>query len=87
MLYSRKKLSLEAERFVIFKYSVLPGFHDVHQHPLESGDEVGGTCDLPIDQAPDSEDMRAVLEYCASSVPQKGIFEKILDFAFKWKKK
>jgi predicted amidohydrolase YtcJ len=25
---------------------ILPGMHDVHVHPLESGSEVGGTCEL-----------------------------------------
>ena len=25
---------------------ILPGMHDVHIHPLESGSEVGGTCML-----------------------------------------
>lgn len=33
--------------------SVLPGIHDVHMHPLESGSEVGGTCKLLSDTKPE----------------------------------
>jgi len=51
---------------------ILPGFHDVHQHPLESGSEIGATCRLPIDAAPDSELMKETLEKCALTKPQKG---------------
>lgn len=28
-------------------YTILPGMHDVHIHPLEAGSMVAGTCILP----------------------------------------
>ncbi|CAG2202931.1 unnamed protein product [Mytilus edulis] len=48
--------------------SVLPGIHDVHMHPLESGSEVGGTCELPRDLSP--EDMIGLIKKQAPK--QKG---------------
>ncbi len=32
--------------------AVLPGFHDVHMHPLEVGSKVGKTCLVPNNTAP-----------------------------------
>jgi predicted amidohydrolase YtcJ len=55
------------------QFMILPGFHDVHQHPLEAGSEVEGTCSLPINTAPDSLEMIAALQKCAGkATDQKG---------------
>jgi hypothetical protein len=59
-----------------FQLIILPGFHDVHQHPLESGSEIGATCRLPINAAPDSELMKETLEKCALTKPQKGMLSE-----------
>lgn len=48
--------------------TILPGIHDVHLHPLEAGSEVGGTCELPVDTAP--EDMIDLIK--KRSTKQKG---------------
>jgi predicted amidohydrolase YtcJ len=42
---------------------VLPGIHDVHQHPLEAGSSVAGTCLLPEDTDP--AEMIGLLRRCA----------------------
>ena len=33
-------------------YSILPGFHDVHMHPMEVGNPVAGTCMMPSNTLP-----------------------------------
>lgn len=45
---------------------VLPGLHDVHQHPLEVGSSIGGTCDLrPYrDMNPNDPEVTAYLDRC-----------------------
>ena len=32
----------------------MPGIHDVHMHPLETGNDVAGTCNLSPNELPDS---------------------------------
>ncbi len=32
--------------------TILPGFHDVHVHPLEASNPAAGTCELPSDTSP-----------------------------------
>ena len=50
--------------------TALPGFHDVHMHPLEAESPVGGDCKLPSGTRPDHETMTKVLETCNKK--QKG---------------
>jgi len=42
---------------------VMPGIHDVHMHPLESGSTVGGTCELTANTPP--EEFIDLLRECA----------------------
>ncbi|XP_063447436.1 putative amidohydrolase YtcJ [Mytilus trossulus] len=58
----------EYEMYDLDGATVLPGIHDVHMHPLESGSEVGGTCELPRDLSP--EDMIGLIKKQAPK--QKG---------------
>lgn len=43
--------------------TVLPGLHDVHQHPLEAGSPVAGTCILDMDADPEA--MIPIIQDCA----------------------
>lgn len=43
---------------------VLPGFHDIHMHPLEAMSPVGGDCILPNMKRPDDISFKEVLSTC-----------------------
>ena len=48
---------------------VLPGFIDTHQHPLEAGNEAGGTCYLPPKKNLDSTRYNNILSNCWQNKP------------------
>lgn len=45
-------------------YVVMPGLHDVHMHPLESGSEAAGACELKQDLALESAAYANELKTC-----------------------
>ncbi len=48
--FSKKKTLLPPQIVDLGGLAVLPGFHDVHMHPLEVGSPVGGTCRVSLIQ-------------------------------------
>lgn len=46
---------------------VLPGFHDIHMHPLEAMSPVGGDCLLPNMKRPDDNSVKEVLSTCTKT--------------------
>ncbi|KAJ8308022.1 hypothetical protein KUTeg_012896 [Tegillarca granosa] len=49
---------------------VLPGFHDVHTHPLEAKSPLGGTCKFSSGMNP--EDAKLILENCKDKQVEQG---------------